>query len=661
MKHYSKWLFTAMAAGLLFSCSSENETPTPPSDPGTNGPGYYMGVNIITNAAQGTRSFTDGDNSSNDKTEVGYDKENYVGSMLVVLAKNSDNSFIAASQLNNDRIQGTSNPAQFLSTSKFSREAIDAYYEAGNVETTVNIFIFANPNEPLKAALASATLGDKEWVNTVAKLSSVNDGSLWSTAGKGSFVMSNYEIATREIPAKAETWAYYTTADNAFNLSGDNTQGEKIDNSTAAERGNIKIHRMAARFDFKDGAPDAANAPQTYPVMKQVAADGTVGETLVNIKLTDMSLVNLNNSEYYLERVSADGQDANSTLCGAEKPWFSDANGTPIAGSGNYVVDVYAQLKTKTLTTGFDTYMYYPLFNNEGEVQNASAWATSKISDVLGGMSDNYGEKKYKIWRYATENVIPAENEQSNGWSTGVVFRGMMKATDAALNSENTYVKNMATALNGAKEGENPWLFKFGNNLFAGWDDMKRAAINAAYDHSTKQWNRNDALYVDVFGTGGVGTFILKLSDGTEDTVTDELPADDTSANALYDAMKAAEGDAMATATAAFKAKVTGEGIAIYEAENGSEGWGYYCNYYYWNRHNDNNLPGIMGPMEFAVVRNNVYKLSVTQIRLLGHPVDPKNDPDVPTPEDPDEPTDIYMTVNVEVVPWVVRINDIIL
>ena len=29
----------------------------------------------------------------------------------------------------------------------------------------------------------------------------------------------------------------------------------------------------------------------------------------------------------------------------------------------------------------------------------------------------------------------------------------------------------------------------------------------------------------------------------------------------------------------------------------------YYC---YWNRHNDNNDPNLMGPMEFAVVRNNV-------------------------------------------------------
>lgn len=123
--------------------------------------------------------------------------------------------------------------------------------------------------------------------------------------------------------------------------------------------------------------------------------------------------------------------------------------------------------------------------------------------------------------------------------------------------------------------------------------------------------------------------------------------------------MKNAQDDA--TAEAAFKLSITSQGVTIYQAENGSEGWGYYCNYYYWNRHNDNNLAGIMGPMEFAVVRNNVYKLSVTQIRQLGHPIDPENDPETPTPETPDEPEDVYMKVSVEVIPWVVRVNDIIL
>lgn len=68
-----------------------------------------------------------------------------------------------------------------------------------------------------------------------------------------------------------------------------------------------------------------------------------------------------------------------------------------------------------------------------------------------------------------------------------------------------------------------------------------------------------------------------------------------------------------------------------------------------------------MRSMEFSVVRNNVYKLSVQNIVSFGHPGDPGDDPDPDEPDDPDETPKIYFTVKVEVLPWVVRINDIIL
>lgn len=87
----------------------------------------------------------------------------------------------------------------------------------------------------------------------------------------------------------------------------------------------------------------------------------------------------------------------------------------------------------------------------------------------------------------------------------------------------------------------------------------------------------------------------------------------------------------------------------------------YYTYYYYWNRHNDNGNNTAMGKMEFAVVRNNVYKLCVDEIGKYGHPTpggdDP--DPDKPTPEDPDEEGEYYFKVTVKVLPWVVRVNHI--
>ena len=66
-----------------------------------------------------------------------------------------------------------------------------------------------------------------------------------------------------------------------------------------------------------------------------------------------------------------------------------------------------------------------------------------------------------------------------------------------------------------------------------------------------------------------------------------------------------------------------------------------------------------MGPMEFQVVRNNVYKLAVTEISKLGHPRKTENDPDPEDPDNPDEESNVYFKVRVEVLPWVVRVNNI--
>ena len=87
----------------------------------------------------------------------------------------------------------------------------------------------------------------------------------------------------------------------------------------------------------------------------------------------------------------------------------------------------------------------------------------------------------------------------------------------------------------------------------------------------------------------------------------------------------------------------------------------YYAYYYYWNRHNDNGNNQNMGQMEFAVVRNNVYKLCVDSIQKFGHPTPGGNDPDPDPvdPTDPDEEKDYYFKVTVKVLPWVVRVNHI--
>lgn len=97
---------------------------------------------------------------------------------------------------------------------------------------------------------------------------------------------------------------------------------------------------------------------------------------------------------------------------------------------------------------------------------------------------------------------------------------------------------------------------------------------------------------------------------------------------------------------------------ASYEEEDrGGAGWGYYCFYFWWLKHNDNGVEGRMGPMEFATVRNNVYKISVDKISRIGHPLNNLNDPEPVIPETPDEDNKVFIDVTMKIVPWVVRKN----
>ena len=89
--------------------------------------------------------------------------------------------------------------------------------------------------------------------------------------------------------------------------------------------------------------------------------------------------------------------------------------------------------------------------------------------------------------------------------------------------------------------------------------------------------------------------------------------------------------------------------IDEYEGDNSE---GATCYYKYWIKHMDNGNAEQMGIMEFAIVRNNAYKLSVNKVSGLGDPDDTID------PETPDETSKMYLDVKVTILPWVVRNNE---
>ena len=78
---------------------------------------------------------------------------------------------------------------------------------------------------------------------------------------------------------------------------------------------------------------------------------------------------------------------------------------------------------------------------------------------------------------------------------------------------------------------------------------------------------------------------------------------------------------------------------------------GYICYYKYWIRHLDNYRPTEMGVMEFGIVRNNLYRMLVTNVSDLGQSGTAYLNV---LPDIPDE-GEASLQVELNVVPWIVR------
>lgn len=91
--------------------------------------------------------------------------------------------------------------------------------------------------------------------------------------------------------------------------------------------------------------------------------------------------------------------------------------------------------------------------------------------------------------------------------------------------------------------------------------------------------------------------------------------------------------------------------LAKYSIKRFQKSENYSCYYNYWIKHEDNNSTE-MGVMEFGIVRNNIYRLSISKVAGLG-----SGDPYI-EPEQPDE-YKAELDINIDVFPWAVRNQDV--
>lgn len=672
----------AVLAMALAACSSDELTTS--TTPGTTGSGNstdvaYMSVTVqLPTGGQGTRSQTTNNGGATDEhegegTEIGKDYENKVNSVLLVLA-DKDNKFIACGE-KTEKLSQTSG-GQLSTIQSISKEKLVTYYDNygknGQLDDTeIRVYVFCNPTARLRTMFANFSdeptateqMTTTTWYDRVCNITETDetqdDGSsvigatnetIWGGVNhQGGFLMASAKVAKKSLPKDINTWDEFGTIATPFHLSAANGDREALDNTGA-----IEVERSVARFDFKDGSPNKDN---TYHVV--VSGDPAEAH-LVDVELETMSLVNMSSQFYYLRRVSQNGLAAGYTLCGLETPT-------------NYVVDAdAAEKEVFAKATSWDYYnknFNFPLYSLASDKTSwiidsdtRIKWSTSVIRDVLAQGEDDHEEwagtenhDDYKIWRYVTENTIPASTDnQKTAVSTGVVFRGKLKASETAPESLKEALANVK-----GNSAEDPILYTYGREFFVSWEEVRATALERG---------TGDDLYIAVFGKDCKVTPVAyqPATEASEDTpATAEIPAeysdDKESADYLWNQWYNVNKKATGASLTNFKKAATGNDFTLYESSLSDESKqpGYYCYYFYWNRHNDNNKPTQMGAMEFGVVRNNVYKLSVTNISRLGHPRLTENDPDPVDPDDPDEDAKVYFDVNVEVLPWTVRINNI--
>ena len=233
-----------------------------------------------------------------------------------------------------------------------------------------------------------------------------------------------------------------------------------------------------------------------------------------------------------------------------------------------------------------------------GQFDTNSEWKWVKLRDII-----NKGENDSNNWQDAPDGID----------KTG--YRVWRYVTENTIPSPRRQMNGISTGI----------VFK--GHIIA---TDNNPVVRAAMAQREPLYVYNNALYIQ--------SMFADLSENT--AVKNE-----------YNAVMAAAGNGKPT-----DKMWTDHGFTIYTPNNNGE---YEVFYYYWNRHNNNGMPAEMGIMEFAVVRNNVYKLCVDKISILGHPTDPGKDPDPVDPNEPDENSDVYFTVSVQVLPWVVRVNSI--
>ena len=343
----------------------------------------------------------------------------------------------------------------------------------------------------------------------------------------------------------------------------------------------VNVERMAARLDYKAEASYTCTDP---------------AYTGATVEITGAALVNnLTAGSYMLKRVA-------STVDGV--PTYL-GNETPDAGvQTNYVLDPWTAVKTSdnnSFTIGGEVKtaedLYGEWFGNL--LQDPNYWADY----VQPGIEVSDGAETWQRIGYTLENTTAAE-EAGKRYSTGVVFKAKFHPQGVANYTD----------------GET--FFAYGTKIYASMEDMMAGFYGSKFDDldnitSCATWGDVKQFITSTLLTNdpsGYNKYLEGLAEGKDDSETVANASSLTWGNYMLNECGYSK-DENGKVVLDQNGKVTRIALQPYGTRTYEDAT---CYYTWWVRHSNDNDDTKKGIMEYAIVRNNIYKLTVNSVYSLG-------------------------------------------
>ena len=543
-----------MAAG----CSMSDDLECPPeqgtSGSAVSGPAYVQ-LSFSTAANGLTRANPNG-GEQGDGSEAGQTYENAVSSAVAFLFAHNDEGVNAANPA-----AVTVTPVRFVKVTGNGQTYTTEAQQVGDIDYgQYDVIVVANP-------------GDDNWWTSVSTLKGLQDEIMktaWTQNADGTY--TDFLMAS---------------ADNAvtpLNVTEDNTT------EANAAKTAVSVERVAARVDY--------NALNEYTCTDQNYNGATV-------EITGATIVNrLTAGSYLLKRTADDAKGTNLEYLGLET---ADANNM----STNYVLDPWTADKTEANLQGTpftvdgqrvaasglyaaDTYM--PQRSTDPAEWDALVKRGTPVTDA----SATEGIREWQRVGYTLENTADKLSSGIN-YSTGIVFKAQFHPV----------------GVTGYKDGQT--FFRWNTTLYPSLgaivaavnqvDDVAALGIDAAATLDEVKEIAADMATDPV----GYKLYLQRLTDGTFGRRSFDTFILDT-----YGASDNVGADGKAAPEINLNGKKTRD--LLYEASRGTIATYYkgQCYYTWWLRHSNDNNDQTNGVMEYAVVRNNIYKVNVESVYSIG-------------------------------------------